>query len=133
MATVSERDSFLPRDVAPGLRRYEGSFAPNGSSAVAAASNRGAGGVGRWSVARVSTGLFRITTVDRFAAVDSATFTIALATGGVRHARLGPVSVTNKTIDVEIVDGVGAVADIAADAGNRINFNLVLRGSSVTV
>jgi hypothetical protein len=106
-----------------------GSFAPNGSSAVSSASNSGNG----WSVARTSTGLFTITLQDAYVAMLDAQLTLQLAAGDDKVLQLGAVDVVNaQTIQVRVWDiSAAAVADIAANASNRIHFCLMLRNSSV--
>lgn len=105
-----------------------GSFAPNGSSALVATSTYGKG----FTVAYVSTGLYRITLGDLYAKLVSATVTLQLATGDDKTVQLGTYTKASKTLDIRVWDvGAAAVADVAADANNRINFNLVLSVSAV--
>lgn len=104
-----------------------GSFAPNGSSAVSASSREGCG----FTVARTSAGLFTITLADKFTALISATATTQLATAADMTAQVGDVDLSAKTIQVRTL--VGATeTDIAADAGNRVNFVLVLNSSNAS-
>lgn len=112
-----------------GAVLIQGSFAPNGSSAIDATQNSGHG----WSVAHTSTGLFTITLQDAYIAMISSTVSLQLATGDDKILQVGAVDVVNaKTIQVRVWDISGAaVADIAANAGNRIHFSLILRNSSV--
>lgn len=115
-------------DLDPYVRRLNISFAPNGSSAIDAAGNQGAGGL--WSVARVSQGLYRITLRDGYRVV--AYFGAELQFNAppiTLRAVPGPVvnTSTTRTFDVFVVDGAGAVQDAAANPNNRINVNLVLR------
>lgn len=112
-----------------GAVLIQGSFAPNGSSAIDATQNSGHG----WSVARTSAGLFTITLQDAYIAMISSTVSLQLATGDDKILQVGAVDVVNaKTIQVRVWDISGAaVADIAANAGNRIHFSLILRNSSV--
>ncbi len=105
-----------------------GSFAPNGSSAVAATSNKGNG----WTVAWTSTGLFTVTFTDAWNALVSAHATLQLASAGDQYAQPGTYDATAKTLIIRVIDcSTGAVADIAADANNRINFTAWFRNSSV--
>lgn len=112
-----------------GIKVISGSFAPNGSSAVSAASVKGKG----FSVARTSAGLFTITLQDSYIALLSAHADLQLATGDDKFCQLGAIDVVSaKTIQVRVWDiADAAVADVAAAAGNRINFVLVLSNSQL--
>ena len=112
----------------------EGSFAPNGSSAVSSASNKGVG----WSVARTSAGLFTITFDGeyKYNQLDSFTAFLQLATGDDKYAQGGtytaPTSTANGTMTVRVWDASGAAeTDVAADANNRINFVAIFRKMDV--
>lgn len=104
-----------------------GSFAPNGSSAVSSASNKGKG----WSVARTSAGLFTITFENPYADLVSFTQTLQLASGDDKVLQAGAYSASNKTITIRVWDISGAaVADISANADNRIHFVAAFRNGS---
>lgn len=77
-----------------------GSFAPNGSSAVSAASNKGEG----FTVARTSAGLFTITFEQVYKALISGTATLQLATGVSQHVQLGTFTAASKTMTVRVVE-----------------------------
>ncbi len=113
-----------------GVVNVEGSFAPNGASAVDSASNMGSG----WSVVRTSTGLFTITLADSYVGCYAANCSLQLATGDDKFAQLGSIDVTTaKTIQIRIWDvSAAAVADVAANANNRINFSLQLKNTTVS-
>jgi hypothetical protein len=106
-----------------------GSFAPNGSSAVSAASNSGIG----WSVVRTSAGLFTVTLEDKYVGLFSAQVSLQLAAASEHAVQLGAVDVVSaKTVQIRVIDTTdGSVADVAADANNRIHFELRLRNSTV--
>lgn len=109
-----------------GPRRImvEGSFAPNGSSAISAASNKGLG----WSVAYTSTGLYTLTFQDSFVDLESITVSLQLASGDDKALQLGTWTASAKTLEIRCWDtSAAAVADIAADANNRINFQAIFR------
>lgn len=112
-----------------GVVVLAGSFAPNGSSAVSSASNLGHG----WSVARTSAGLFTITLEDAYVSLLSATATLQLATADDKLAQIGSCDVVSaKTVQIRIWDiSDAAVADVAANANNRVNFVLCLKNSTV--
>lgn len=124
--------NFAPvRALARELILIEGSFAPNGSSAVSATSRQGLG----FTVARTSEGLFTVTLSDKFAALVAAKATLQLTTAAGSFCQIGVVDLSAKTIQIRVWDpahaGAPAVGDIAADAGNRINFSFVLQNSTM--
>lgn len=103
-----------------------GSFAPNGSDPVSAASVEGVG----FSVARTSAGLFTVTFQDRYPGLIAAVATLQLATAGDQKVEIGSYSEANKTLQIRVWDiGDAAVADVSADANNRINFICFFRNS----
>lgn len=106
-----------------------GSFAPNGSSAVSASSRKGRG----WSVARSNTGLFVVTLNKKFNDLISASVLLQLASDGDQFtSQLGAVSMANRTVEIRVRDiSDNALADIAANAGNRINFSFVLSNTTL--
>lgn len=105
-----------------------GSFAPNGSSAVNSALNRGRG----FTVARGGTGTFTITLSDTWAQCDAAVATLQLATADDKYALVGSIDLSAKTVVINVWDISGAaLADVAANTNNRINFVLVMRNSTV--
>ncbi len=105
-----------------------GSFAPNGTGAVDAASNAGTG----WSVARTNVGTFVVTLQDKWVGLFSGQVSVQLASGGGRAAQLGAIDVASaKTVLIRVVGVDGSPADIDADANNRIHFVLRLRNSTV--
>jgi hypothetical protein len=105
-----------------------GSFAPNGASPVDSASVQGIG----FSVARTSAGLFTITLQDSYVSLLSAQVSLQLATGDDKVLQLGAIDVVSaKTVEVRVWDiSAAAVADIAADANNRIHITLRLKNST---
>ena len=104
-----------------------GSFAPNGSSAVSAASNRGTG----WSVARTGTGEFTITFSAAYPELQSFNASLQLATPDDKFPIPGVYSSSAKTITVTVWDISGAAAtDVAADANTRINFVATFRNTT---
>jgi hypothetical protein len=110
-------------------RIIAGSFAPNGSSAISAASNLGLG----WSVAYVSTGLYRVTLTDSFPYLLSVVASLQVATADDKFAANVAYTASTKVLDIRVYDlSTGALADVAADAGNRINFMCLFQDSSVT-
>src|SRR5689334_5391449 len=103
-----------------GLVNVPGSFAPNGSSALDATKVNGKG----FSVAYTSTGLYTITFEDAYPFLVSATASLQLATDADQLVKVGTYTAASKTLVVTAWDiSSAAVADIAANANNRINFN----------
>ncbi len=101
-----------------------GSWAPNGSSTIVASSVKGLG----FSVAWTSTGLFTITFQDAYVDLESFTCTLQLATAADQVLQVGAWTPASRTITVRVWDiSTQAVANIAADANNRINFSAVFR------
>lgn len=113
-----------------GTQVVKGSFAPNGSSALVATSTRGERS--GFTVAYISTGLYRITFEDAWQAVDvdSKWVSLQLATTDDKYLVFGPFvagsATAGATLDILSRDIGGAgLADIAADANNRIDFGVV--------
>lgn len=105
-----------------------GSFAPNGSSAVAAASNKGPG----WSVARTSAGLFTLTFNEKYTELVSAVAALQLASGDDKAVQIGTWTQASKTLTIRVWDtSGGAETDVSANANNRINFVCVFRKTAM--
>lgn len=110
--------------------RLSGSFAPNGSSALVATSTFGRG----FTIARTSQGLFTITLAEKYVRLRCATISIQKVSAGIGFVQLGAVDVSSaKTIQIRIVDELGAVQDLAADANNRVHFDLDLSNDTVAL
>ena len=114
----------------PGVVVLGVSFAPNGTSAVDQASIRGRGVA---SVARTNVGLFTVTLADVYPTLLSCTAALQLATSDDKVvANIGTVDLNARTIVVRVFDiSSPGLADVAADANNRINLTLVLKNSGV--
>jgi hypothetical protein len=110
-----------------GVVMLQGSFAPDTANAPTTVKGKG------FSVARTSTGLFTITLQDTYQHLISGQVSLQLAAGDDKFVQLGAVDVASaKTIQIRVWDiSGGAVADIAANANNRINFSLLLKNSTV--
>ncbi len=105
-----------------------GSFAPNGTGAIDAASNSGIG----WSVVRTDVGLFTVTLQDKWVGLFSGQVSVQLAAGGARAAQFGAIDVVSaRTVVIRTVGADGSPGDIDANANNRIHFELRLRNSTV--
>lgn len=111
-----------------GRVQFNGSFAPNDTSAVSASSRQGQG----WSVARTSAGLFTVTFNSgyKFQAYENAWAHLQLATGDDKFAQVGSVSVANRTMTIRVWDISGAAeTDVAPDANNIISFGITFRNT----
>lgn len=126
---MANRTYTHPWTLGKGRVYAGGSFAPNGSSAIVDTSN--VGDVD-WSVAFTSTGLFTVTLVDSFLYLVEGRCALQLAAGDDKIVQFGAIDVvTAKTVELRVWDiSAAAVANIAAAAGNRIHFGLVLKNSS---
>ncbi len=105
-----------------------GSFAPNSTSEVDAASRKGLG----YTVARTSTGLFTITFTDTFADLVAFEAQLQLVTGDDKFLQMGTlVNTSTPVVQIRVWDVSGAaVADVTANANNRINFVAWFRNSA---
>lgn len=126
---MANRNFDFVQALGKGIKVIAGSFAPNGGSAVDAASIKGKG----FSVARTSAGLFTVTLQDAYVACLAAHADLQLAAADDKFVQVGAVDVvTAKTFEIRVWDISGAaVADVAAAAGNRIHFTLVLSNSTL--
>lgn len=100
-----------------------GSFAPDTASAPTAL--KGAG----FSVVHTSTGVFTVTLDKQYAELVSANATLQLATAADTQCQIGSVSLSGKTFVINVLTA-GTLADVAANANNRVNFVLVVRDST---
>ena len=116
----------------------EGSFPPNGSSAVTTTySTTGLKGRGLASVVRTSAGLFTLTFQQQYADLVNFTCSLQLASGGDQIVQMGtytaPTGTTGAVVQIRVWDISGAaVDDIAANANNRIHWRATFRKTSVT-
>lgn len=111
--------------------QVSGSFATNAAASPAAASNVG----GPFSVARVAQGQLRVTLPYSVKHVMSAVCTLQTAAVTTLRAQMGPIvaaptSLTS-TFDIWILDAGGLAQDLAANANNRVNFQLVVNNGAV--
>lgn len=110
-----------------GLVTYAGSFAPNGASAIAASSREGQG----FTVARTGVGEYTVTLLDRPRAIVAVDASIQLTTAANLSAQIGPVTLTSTGATIVIRALAAAVpTEIAAAAGNRVNFRVIARMTS---
>lgn len=115
----------LQREMSPII----GSFAPNGAAALDLTQRKGLG----WTVSRIGAGLFKVTLTDKYADIVSSIATVQLTVAADMLAQIGPVVQSTPAVaaSVSIRTLVSAVeTDIAAAAGNRINFLIWVRNSA---
>jgi hypothetical protein len=112
-----------------GIEIVAGSFAPDTANAPTALKGRG------FTVARTSTGLFTVTLTNRFAGLVSMSLGLQLASGDDKILQIGTVTISHAaacTFQIRCWDiSAAAVADIAANANNRVNFIAVLKRNDV--
>lgn len=126
---MANRNLKEPRCLNYGETYLCGSFRPNAGSAVDNTTNTGHG----FTVARTGAGTFTITLADSWQSLISANFQIAMsAATDLKPQIIGtPDVLTAKTIVVAAL-AVATATDIAANASNRIHFQLVLKNSTVS-
>jgi hypothetical protein len=105
-----------------------GSFAPNGTSQPVAASNKGIG----WSVSRTGVGTFVVTLDDSYNEIVEAQATLQLSAPAAQGAQLGPITApagaTRGAVTIVTANtSTGAAADVAANAANRVHFQILCR------
>ncbi len=103
----------------------------NGAPVAAANVPTALKGLG-WSVVRTSTGLYTVTFSDGFVSLLSVKATLQLATGDDKLCQIGTlVNTSTPVVQIRIWDkSAAAVADIVADANNRIHFVAMFRDSA---
>lgn len=88
-------------------------------------------GKGVASVEYISTGLFRATLKDVWVGLLAAHASLQLAAGADVVAQIGAVDLDAKTVDIRLWDfSAGAVANVAANANNRVNVSLTLTSTT---
>lgn len=123
---MSSKHPYNVQGVTRAVVEVSGSFAPD--TADPPTDVRGDG----FSVVRTSTGLFTLTLDKVFPVCISAVPGLQLAAADDKHVQIGVVDLAAKTVQIRIMDvGGAAVADIAANANNRINFTLKFKNSGV--
>lgn len=125
---MANRNFDTLQSLGKGVKVIHGSFAPNGASAVSAASNKGIG----FSVVRTSAGVFTVTLQDSFVGLLSASLVLQLSAPDDKFVQFGAIDVvTAKTLVINVWDvSAASVTDIAANAANRIDFVLYLSNST---
>ena len=106
-----------------------GSFAPNGSSAVAATSRKGLG----YTVARTAAGLFTVTLTDKFADIVTCTAQVQAPAAVDLKAQIRTITASSASVAASVQIALLAVAtdtDQAANANARVHFVIWVRNSA---
>jgi hypothetical protein len=111
------------------LKVITGTFFPNGTSALDATLFLGQG----WTAARTSAGLFTVTLQDTYNELVAGFCSVGVSAASKAAVQFGAIDVVSaKTIQIRAVDSTtGLVADIAANAANRISFRLKVLTSAM--
>ncbi len=123
---MSSRHPYPVQSTSREVVEIIGSFAPDTASAPTDLQGKG------YTVAHTSTGLFTLTLDKVYPSCLSAVVSLQLATGADRYVQVGTIDLSAKTVQIRVWDVSGAaVADIAANANNRVNFRLAFKNSGV--
>jgi hypothetical protein len=71
--------------------------------------------------------VFTVTLMDVWNQCDTAKATLQLAAAAARSVQVGAINLALRTVVIRVVDAAGAEQDVAANANNRVNFELVMR------
>jgi hypothetical protein len=115
----------------PGIYIVAGSFDTNGTSSPADVKGVGV------AVVRTGVGVYELSLTDPFRKIISCTVSPQCVTAALFSVELGAYTEASRKIEIrtlkqDAVSGIEAVANVAADANNRIHFTLNLAGSSNT-
>jgi hypothetical protein len=124
---MAGKGTFFPVLAAnPATHRITGSFAPAGTGAVTAVKGRG------FTVARTATaGKFLITLRQKYTHFIGGSLTLQLAATDDLMAHFGVYSASAGTLEILVRDISGAaLSDIAANADNRVHFDLAFQNSA---
>jgi hypothetical protein len=125
MANTSVVTGYDLQSYTPGLRVISGSFAPNGSSALASSSTKGVG----FTVSRTGVGTFLVTLTAPVVDVVSQLVGRTENTAGTFLVTSTAYSTSARTFTIKAVTPAAqdTAADVAANANNRINFTLTVK------
>lgn len=124
---MAERNFDTPECLGRKKRFIMGSFAPDTANPPTALKGSG------FTVAYTSTGTYTVTFANSYGDLVSATATLQLASADDKFAQVGTYTAADRTLVLRVLDASGAaVAEVAADANNRVNF-LCVFDDSLTV
>lgn len=116
---MSTRNLAPVRALVRNTQILAGKFRPNGSSAIDNTLNIGKG----FTVARTSAGVYTITFADKYKNLLAIVPGLEMNAAANTYVQVGAVSLVTSTVVITNYTGGGTTpADIAANAGNRINF-----------
>ncbi len=123
-----KRSTFFSKVLQPEAVVVEGSFRPNGSSAIDNGLNEGVG----FSVARTGVGVYVVTFSDKFPALIRATADMRLNAFGDSAVFAGaysaPTASAKATLTIYAATA-GVAADIASNANNWVQFYAKFRNT----
>ena len=125
---MASRPTEFVRSRGKGYTVISGSFAPDSANTPTAV--KGAG----FTVVWTSTGTFTITFDEKYYDLISANATLQLASADDKFVQVGTYTAASKTLVIRCLDnnaGTISVADITANANNRINFHCVFKNSAI--
>jgi hypothetical protein len=120
---VSNRSHYDVKARILGAIALSGSFAPAGTGAPTA--SKGAG----FTATRTGVGAFLLTFDQPYNHLVAATGNLQLAAAADSVVQFGNYDATAKTLVVRVLTA-GVAADVAADANNRIHFDLTFKNSA---
>lgn len=121
---MASRSVFPVKSLGRELHQVVGSFAPAGTGAVTSVKGKG------FTVSRTGVGVFLITFQDAWADLVSGRASVQLNALADTDAILGPYVAASKTLNI-FIKTAGVAADIAANANNRVHFEITFRNSSI--
>lgn len=123
---TAHRRFFDTQSLTKELKVIAGSFAPAGSDPVTDVVGKG------FSVARTDTGEFTITLEDKYVDLIAGIANVQLNAAADVFLQLGAYDADAKTLIVNAWDISGTgLADISANANNRVNFTLYLQNTKL--
>jgi hypothetical protein len=130
--SVNQEQYFQYCDM-PERYHIWGSFETNSTSNPDAADSKGDK---HWTVAYISTGLWRVTFGSNYkftaANLVYAEAHLQLASASDKWAQVGSYVEADRTLDIRVLDAsAAAVADVSADANNRIHFHVVVKATQL--
>jgi hypothetical protein len=122
------RKRFPMESLGESRVRIGGRFKPNGSSAIDATASEGTSG---WTVAYTSTGLYTITLSDVWLYAFDKSLSLSMTADADGDLNWGVIDLAARTLQVRH-KLAGTLADIAAAAGNFIDFGITVKRSANT-
>lgn len=121
---MASRTTHVVKSLNRELVKVLGSFAPAAAGAVTTVKGKG------FTVARTGVGAFLVTFADKYNELVSGRASLQLNALADTDVIMGAYDASAKTL-VLLVKTAGVAADIAANANNRIHFEISFRNSSI--